>query len=515
MKIQQTGNAVIDLALDTIKKNKQAFVFVNSKRGAEKSAEDIARKIKTYNPKYEKLSEQLSNALSRPTKQCERLAKIAKKGIAFHHAGLVQKQRSLIEDEFRKGTIKIICCTPTLAAGVDLPAYRTIIRDLKRFGHRGLTWIPVLEYHQQAGRAGRPKYDNFGEAITIAASENEKQNINEMYIQGEPEDIFSKLAVEPVLRTYLLSLIAADFVNTKQKIYDFFSKTFWAHQFADMPKLNRIITKMLGLLKEWEFIKSTASDFVSAEELDKEKLVATNLGKRVAQLYLDPLTAHYFVVSLRNSKMIREFSFLQMLSQTLEMRPLPRVKTKEWEHIQEKIVEFNSVIISKEPSLYDPEYEDFMSSVKIALMFLDWVEEKDEEYILEGYNIRPGELRVKLEIADWLLYSSYEIARILQLKPLLKELTKTRLRLRHGAKEELLPLLKLKNIGRVRARRLFNNRIQDMADVKSVDIITLSQLIGKKTAINIKQQVGQEFDESKIKVKSGKRKGQMSLEDYQ
>src|SRR4030042_2606486 len=195
-KIEQiTANPVIDLALDTTKKNKQALIFVNTKRSAEKCAEDIAKKIKTKDPKYEQLSTQLLKALSKPTKQCERLANVAKKGIVFHHAGLVQKQRSLIEDEFRKGTIKIICCTPTLAAGVDLPAFRTIIRDLKRYGHMGLSWIPVLEYHQQAGRAGRPSFDKYGEAISIATSSAEKDNIYEKYILGEPEEIYSKLAV--------------------------------------------------------------------------------------------------------------------------------------------------------------------------------------------------------------------------------------------------------------------------------------------------------------------------------
>ena len=248
----------LSLALDTIFIGKQAFVFVNAKRSAEKTAEEIAKKIKQTSQTdlvLEEISNKLLKVLSKPTKQCERLAFCAKKGIAFHHAGLHSEQREIIEDEFRKGTIKIICCTPTLAAGVDLPAFRTIIRDLKRFGHMGLNWIPVLEYLQQAGRAGRPKFDSFGESIIIAETESEKELLYEKYIKGEPEEIYSKLAVEPALRTYLLSLIASDFVNTHERIYGFFSKTFWAHQFKDMKKLQKIIDKMLFLLEEWEFIK--------------------------------------------------------------------------------------------------------------------------------------------------------------------------------------------------------------------------------------------------------------------
>ncbi|MBI4150376.1 ATP-dependent DNA helicase, partial [Candidatus Woesearchaeota archaeon] len=216
-----TEDPTIDLALDTLRINKQALVFVNSKRSAEKTAEDISKKIKLEGQQkveLEQLGEQALHALAKPTKQCERLASCIKKGIAFHNAGLVQEQKELIEDSFRAGKIKIICCTPTLAAGVDLPSFRTILKDLKRFSSpQGMVWISVLEYEQMAGRSGRPRYDTYGEAIAIASSEKEKENIFEKYVCGTPEEIYSKLAVEPVLRTYILSLIAAEFVTNKQE----------------------------------------------------------------------------------------------------------------------------------------------------------------------------------------------------------------------------------------------------------------------------------------------------------
>ena len=188
--IQQTGNEVLDLALDTRKKNKQALIFVNTKKGAEKQAEEISKKLPTI---QEELAEKIRNILPNPTPQCERLSRCIKKGVAFHHAGLHTKQRELIEDNFRNGNIKLICSTPTLAAGLDLPAYRVIIRDLKRYsGKFGMTSIPVLEYLQMAGRAGRPKYDKIGEAICLAKSNSEKDEIYNTYILGEPEEIYSK-----------------------------------------------------------------------------------------------------------------------------------------------------------------------------------------------------------------------------------------------------------------------------------------------------------------------------------
>lgn len=507
---EETDNNVTNLALDTIKKDKQALVFVNTKRSAEKEAENISKKTKLESKELEKLSEDILKALSRPTKQCERLAMCVKKGVAFHHAGLVSKQRELIEDAFRNKLIKIISCTPTLAMGIDLPAFRTILRDLRRYGAHGLAWIPVLEYLQQSGRAGRPKFDKFGQSIAIAKTDAEKDKIYNTYILGEAEEIYSKLAVEPVLRTYLLSLIAANFVNTKKQIINFFSKTFWAYQYKDMHRLEMIIDKMLNLLKEWEFIRSSRDEFVSADEIKNERLKATILGKRVAELYLDPLTASFFITCFKRAgkEPIKEFPLLQMVCHTLEMRPLLRTRVKEYEKIESFLTKYD--MLDQEPSMFESEYETYLDSVKTSLFMFDWVNERDEEFLLEEHNIRPGEIRNKLQIADWLFYCTEELCRLLQFQTIIKDIKKLRFRLRYGVKEELLTLLRLEGVGRIRARKLFRNKIKTIADVKKTDLGKLTQILGKATALKVKKQVGQEIKE----VKKKKRKGQINLKDY-
>jgi len=512
--IKDYGNSpAVNISLDTLKIKKQALVFVNTRNSAEKTAEDVSKQIKENSNELDELSSKVHNTLVKPTKQCERLAKCVKKGIAFHHAGLLTKQRSLIEDNFRKGIIKIVCCTPTLALGISMPAYRSIIRDLKRYGRRGYNWIPVLEYLQQAGRAGRPEFDKQGQAIAVASTEAEKNKIIENYINGEAEDIFSKLAVEPVLRTYLLSLISIGFVANKKQIIKFFSKTFWAFQFADMDELISKIEKMLNLLETWKFIKSAQKeDFVSANDLNNERVYATAIGKRVAELYIDPLTAHHLIGCLKNASIKKtvDFSFLQSISNTLEMYPLLRIRAKEHEKIQEELVRYDHYLLQNEPSMFDPEYENFINSIKTALFFLEWVNEKDDEFLMETFNIRPGETRIKLNIADWLLYCVEEFCRLMQLQPLIKEIVKLRLRIKYGVKEELLPLLKLGQIGRVRARKLYKNKIKNIADVRNSDLAKLIQILGRKTALDVKKQVGDETKE----VPKRKRKGQISLEDY-
>ena len=213
-----SADSIINLIVDTLKKKKQVLIFVNAKRSAEKVALDIARFLERKKKlslnldlaKLKTLSNELVSFLERPTVQCLRLGEAIKYGVCFHHSGLLSEQRELLERSFREGYVKVIVATPTLAAGVDLPAYRVIIRDLKRYSRGRSVYIPIMEYMQQAGRAGRPKYDTVGEAIIVVSSQSERDKAVNDYINGMPEDIYSKLAVEPILRTFVLSLIASN-----------------------------------------------------------------------------------------------------------------------------------------------------------------------------------------------------------------------------------------------------------------------------------------------------------------
>ncbi|MBU0757946.1 MAG: hypothetical protein KKF44_07785 [Nanoarchaeota archaeon] len=515
-----TDIPAINIALDTINQNKQALVFCNTKMTAESTAEKISRLIKVSDTELNLLSEKILKVLSSPTKQCKRLALMIRKGIAFHHSGLPSGQRKMVEDGFRKGTIKIICSTPTLAFGLNLPAFRAIMKDLKRYGGRwGMQWIPTLEYHQCIGRAGRPDFnDKFGEAISVATTGSEKSELLKRFVNGAPEPIYSKLAVEPVLRTYVLSLVATGFVNTKKELFEFFYRSFYAHQYKDLKEIEYIISKIIDNLEEWEFIKTTginkSSDFISADEIEEVKIEASRLGQRISQLYIDPLTANFLINGMRRAtgRICNEFSFLHLAANTLELRPYFRVRTKEIEEVQDVLNEYSVNIIVLEPSVYEPEYDDFLNSTKTALVLNEWLEEKDEEYLLEKYNVRPGEFNYKKDSCDWILFSSEEIAKLMQFKDIVRIIRKARFRLKNGVKEELIPLVKIKGIGRIRARKLFRNGIKDIGDIKNADITQLVQLLGKNIAIKLKKEVGIDID--KDKVPEGRRKGQTGLLKY-
>lgn len=487
---QLTSDAALNIALDTINNNKQALIFVSTKASAEALAERIASKIKPV-PALKKLSLRVLNVLSHPTKQCKRLSSCISKGIAFHHSGLVSEQRRMIEDYFRKGFLKIITCTPTLAYGLNLPAFRVVIRDLKRYTRLGVRHIPVLEYHQFTGRAGRPGLEVFGEAISTASTDSEKEFIVEHFIKGFPEEITSKLGVAPVFRTYLLALIAGGFAYSVGDVYNIMLETFYAKHFGDEKTVRKLVSKALNQLIDWGFINHIDSNIKQELSNNKKRfLEATTIGHRVSELYIDPLTAKTFIDSLlKTSKKPKPFSLLHVITSSIELQPLSSIRTREYDWLISKLENRRSGLLIPEPSEFDPEHESFLQSFKTALMLNSWINEAGEEQLLEQYNIRPGELHSKLEIADWLCYSLSELARILRIKHVYTSIVKLRVRLKYGIKEELLPLIALKGIGRVRARKLYNNNIKTVNDLKTFSNQRLEKILGPVIAKKLKAQL--------------------------
>jgi helicase len=482
------------ILLNTISMKKQAIFFVSTRRNAESLAQNLANTLKPKLTKVEKselerLSSEILGVLDSPTRQCKKLAECVRYGSAFHHAGLVRKQKALIEDYFRMGLIKSISATPTLAMGVNLPAFRVVIRDAKRYYQGiGSAFIPVLEYKQFVGRAGRPQYDSYGESILVAKTESEAETLTERYILGEPEKITSKLAVEPILRMHTLALIASSFVSSEQGLFDFFAKTFYAHQYGDTSVIEEKLLEILEKLIEWKFVSVKGG-----------KLYATRIGKRVSELYLDPLTAFDLITALEyKKKQLYDFGILQTLCNTSEMSPKIAVRSGEFAEINDIVAKREHMFLQPIPDQWDLAFDAFLGSVKTAMFFESWADEKTEDEILGAFNIAPGELNSRLLLVDWLIYSMQELALLLGKMDYLKDIRKLRVRMKYGIKDELVPLVRLRTIGRVRGRRLFNAGLKTIEDLRNAPLQSLSKILGPAIAQGVKQQLGEKIDEDEI-----------------
>ena len=337
------------------------------------------------------------------------------------------------------------------------------------------------------GRAGRPKYDTEGEAILLAKSEAEAKALWERYISGDAEPIYSKLGVERVLRIYILSLISSGYVKTRGELETFFMRTFFAKQYGDIASITGKIERIITELENYKFIivgnkgEFISKEFMPAFQLTQDvELRATKLGKRVSELYLDPVSAN-LILSLMTEDDTPVQS-LMMICQCSEMYPLLSVKKKEYEDVEDELSKSDI----EAPDVWDVEYEDFLSEFKTALLIREWTNESGEDVILEKYGVTPGELYNKTTNAEWLLYSASELAMLLGIKEIANNINKVRLQVKHGVKEELLKLVTLKGIGRARARKLFNAGIRTPIDIKKADEVVLAKLLGQKVAKAVK-----------------------------
>jgi helicase len=181
----------LNLLMDTIDEGGQCLVFVSSRKNAEAFAKRAAKALHLEKPELSVFRKQLERIAD--TEQEKALAHCVGSGAAFHHAGLRKEARHIIEEGFRKGSIRCISSTPTLAAGLNLPARRVIIRDYRRYSTgEGMIPIPAREYHQMAGRAGRPHLDPYGEAVLIGHSSGDAEELFSYYIDAAPEDVNSQ-----------------------------------------------------------------------------------------------------------------------------------------------------------------------------------------------------------------------------------------------------------------------------------------------------------------------------------
>ncbi|KAJ8115056.1 hypothetical protein OPT61_g3210 [Boeremia exigua] len=111
-------------------------------------------------------------------------------GVAFHHAGVDQNDRVKVERGFLQGDISVICCTSTLAVGVNLPCHLVIIKNTMSWSQEGLQEYSDLELMQMLGRAGRPQFDD--SAVAVIMTRQNKARRYETLVTGE-EILESKL----------------------------------------------------------------------------------------------------------------------------------------------------------------------------------------------------------------------------------------------------------------------------------------------------------------------------------
>ena len=487
--------AWIGLGLDTVAEKHQCLIFAMTRKNAVAWAKEAGLDVvKELKPNQKKELEKISKKILPKedydnTKLTSELAKTVKNGTAFHHAGLDQRCRTIIENAFKNRHIKLLTATPTLAAGVNLPARRVVIPSVMRYTNNGLEKISILEYKQMCGRAGRPQYDDMGESIIIAKGYPDE--ILEHYVDGEPEPLESKtLDEDSSLRINLLGFIytASKFNPTSyEKIIKFFSQTFAAYQLSDDSVLEKKITKQLETLKEYGMIT------------DENGFEPTKFGIRIFYLRIDPETAFdmtgYIEDYLRGTK--HTFGILYMITNLHEFYSQYPIPDK-YQGDMDDLIDPNEKLYRNQE--FSREY-----CFKSLLILYKWIDAMTYQDMSDHFDAEPGDIFYIKENAKNLVYIFTEIIKfwrdyakenkqkkiVSEYQSLIDESDLLKLQIQHGVPEKYLELVKIKQIGRVRAQILYKNGFKNRLDLEKAKIEKLAKIdkIGLIIANNIKAEL--------------------------
>ncbi|WP_129115036.1 DEAD/DEAH box helicase [Halegenticoccus tardaugens] len=386
--------ATVALVADAVANGGQCLAFVRSRREAESLAERLALDGFGSAPGVADEIEGLDGTVTG-----RRLADCVRSGVAFHHAGLRSDHRAAVETGFRERRLAVICATPTLAAGVNVPARRVVIRDQKRYTGSEMAFLPVLEVHQMCGRAGRPGLDPYGEAVLVG-DERTKPELVERYVRADPEAVESKLADRTALRTHVLSIVATGFADSFGGVLDVLGATFYAHQTPE-GDLSGIVAEVVDELVDMGMITTDRS------------LAATDLGAQVSKQYVTPESGAHIVDGLRTAaRMDRptELTALEIVCGSPDMQDTylgNRERAAIYQFARTRSAEFTTDMGDA------ADFERWLETVKTARILLEWCEGQTIESIVETYRIGPGDLESRIERAEWLLGAAEALADLL------------------------------------------------------------------------------------------------------
>ncbi|WP_321418739.1 ATP-dependent DNA helicase [uncultured Methanomethylovorans sp.] len=464
----------INIVMGTLEEGGQCLVFESSRKNCVGFAKKLGRHVEKVLSKPERNSlDNIVDAIEEAseTEASRVLAQCVRNGVAFHHAGLNSAHRRLVEDGFRNNIIKVICSTPTLAAGLNLPARRVVIRSYKRYdANFGMQPIPVLDYKQMAGRAGRPHLDPYGESILIARSYDEMESLFENYINAKAEDIWSKLGTENALRTHVLSTVVNGFASSEEGLIEFMSATFFAHQ-QEARNLQELVEESISFLLEHGMLQN------------EDRLRATRLGKVVSMLYVDPLSAAIILDGLEKTKNLTDLTLMHLVCSTPDMKQL-YMRSSDYASINE-FATAHKEEFARMPSPFKAiEYEWFLGEVKTALLMMKWIDEVTMDEITNQFNVGEGDIHAFADMAQWLMHATARLAETMDIQGVEKayELEK---RIQYGANSQLLELLGIRDVGRVRARKLYDAGITSVELIKRAGVERIAKLIGTKIAEKI------------------------------
>jgi pre-mRNA-splicing helicase BRR2 len=308
---QLQNDICYEKALQQRKNGQQMLIFVHSRAECGKTAKalrDLALErdeleyfVREGAATQEILKEELGEVKHSDLKD------VLTYGFAIHHAGMARSDRELVEDLFADRHIGVLCCTATLAWGVNLPAHAVIIKGTQIYDPAKGKWAELspLDILQMLGRAGRPQYDTEGEGILMTQHSELQYYLSLMNLQLPVE---SQLI--PALPNHLNAEVVLGNIQTLSEAVDWLSYSFLYVRMLRNPSLYGIINPEETLKKD-PTLRQRRLDLVHSAALVLEKsnllkydrstgnLQATPLGKVSSLFYISHTSMATYTRHLR------------------------------------------------------------------------------------------------------------------------------------------------------------------------------------------------------------------------
>ena len=440
----ENGSDISNVAMRFVNEGGQVIIFRSSRKRAEETAINFPKIIENPTPKQE-IDDSEKDHLTSTVEE------LIQKGVAFHHAGLPNQTRTRVEDMFRKGKIKVISATPTLAAGINLPARAVLIRDITRYSDGYSDYLSNGEIRQMMGRAGRAGYDKKGYAYVYASSDQGFERSME-YLKGETEPVISQMNQESLIRFNILALISSGLAVTQDQIMGFFGRTLMSHQ-KRMNGIPKLTERTIEFLKEYNFISEV-----------RETMKATRFGELVSNLYIDPTAAITIREYLEKPFSENTAIYTAVLASDAGFIGIGR---DDYPMI-DNFLSRNGI---------EDYTDESMQAAKVSMIMIDWINETPIREMEEKFNIGYGDIQSRSSTIEWLLYSMARLSSLYR-PEVQRNLDNLALRVREGVKEEIIMLTTIPGIGRVRARRLYRSGFQTIESVAMADEKKLSSIFG-------------------------------------
>ena len=475
------NDVIVKIVEKAIEDNSQALSFVSTRRFTESLATYVAKKIdkkttKEQKQKFKQVADKLLEVPKKkgslPTTTCLKLAEAAEKGVVFHHAGLFNEQKEIIEDEFRKGNILMITATPSLMYGVNLPSKYVIIRDHTRWTSNGPASIPVFDYEQMSGRAGRPQYDDVGYSYLVAKTMDEAFDLEARYVNGEIELTNSKLIDnKDAIYKQIIAQIASSLSKNLDDLNDFFGKTLYGFQMKNNPSTSMFAQDSLN----WEL--ESALEFLLQNGIIRatpEGLKTTDFGNLIAKSNYAVETAVKIKEYVSTMEKLNPAEMIYALAETPDLPLISFKGRKSKDPVRDKLSECGLFAV------------DIGNPEATAVSLIEWINERNEYEIENAYNVYSASTRRSAYEASRLVKFAKNTLEVLGNYSNLKDMDYLSARLYYGVKEDIIPLVVgVKRLGRKRARLLMKTFGDNLSEASEKDLQKVEG-IGPKLAGKVK-----------------------------